>query len=164
VFLPKLHLHPSRGFAKNVSCPYPCAKGRNGGFAGRKKTIRCFVVGSMNCHSESEIFLKFLLTRANFSRFNPGDVSWRFRHRDILLLHPALGLACLGLSWIACPGFFLLRTGHRETPGACLGHYGTCPRLGCFWRFEMRTQTRKSGHIGHESKHVILWYNYHELQ
>jgi hypothetical protein len=30
----------------------------------------------MNCHSESENFLKFLLTCANFSRFNPGDVSW----------------------------------------------------------------------------------------
>ncbi len=44
--------------------------------AGRKKTFRCFVVGPINCHSESENFLKFLLTRANFSRFNPGDVSW----------------------------------------------------------------------------------------
>jgi hypothetical protein len=30
----------------------------------------------MNRHSESENFLKFLLTRANFSRFNPGEVSW----------------------------------------------------------------------------------------
>jgi hypothetical protein len=45
-------------------------------FAGRKKTIRCFVVGPMNRHSESENFLKFLLTRANFSRFNPGEISW----------------------------------------------------------------------------------------
>jgi hypothetical protein len=44
--------------------------------AGRTKTFRCFVVGRINCHSESENFLKFLLTRANFSRFNPGDVSW----------------------------------------------------------------------------------------
>jgi hypothetical protein len=44
--------------------------------AGRKKTFRCFVVWPINCHSESENFLKFLLTRANFSRFNPGEVSW----------------------------------------------------------------------------------------
>jgi hypothetical protein len=44
--------------------------------AGRTKTFRCFVVGRINCHSESENFLKFLLTRANFSRFNPADVSW----------------------------------------------------------------------------------------
>jgi hypothetical protein len=44
--------------------------------AGRTKTFRCFVVGRINCHSESENFLKFLLTRVNFSRFNPGDVSW----------------------------------------------------------------------------------------
>ena len=44
--------------------------------AGRKKTFRCFVIGPINCHSESENFLKFLLTRANFSKFNPGDVSW----------------------------------------------------------------------------------------
>ena len=59
-----------------------------------KKTFRCFVVGSINCHSESENFLKFLLTRANFSKFNPGevswiqtfpeDVSWRFWHRDMI--------------------------------------------------------------------------------
>jgi hypothetical protein len=60
---------------------YPCAKGRNRRFPPVER--KHFVVGSINCHSESENFLKFLLTRANFSRFNPGDVSWRFRHRDI---------------------------------------------------------------------------------
>jgi hypothetical protein len=32
--------------------------------AGRKKTFRCFVVGLINCHSESENFLKSLLTHA----------------------------------------------------------------------------------------------------
>jgi hypothetical protein len=39
--------------------------------ARRKKTFRCFVIGPINCRSESENFLKFLLTRANFSKFNP---------------------------------------------------------------------------------------------
>ena len=41
-----------------------------------KKTFHCFVIGPINYHSESENVLKFLLTRANFSKFNPGDVSW----------------------------------------------------------------------------------------
>jgi len=40
--------------------------------APRKKTFHCFVVGSTNCHSESENFLKFLLTRANFSKLAQG--------------------------------------------------------------------------------------------
>jgi hypothetical protein len=55
--------------------------------AGRKKTFCCFVIRQIHCHSEGENFLKFLLSRANFSRFNPGDVSWikpwRFWYRDM---------------------------------------------------------------------------------
>jgi hypothetical protein len=57
--------------------------------AGRRRTFRCFVLGSINYHSKSENFFEFLLTCANLSKFNPGDVliqtfpgdvSSRFRH------------------------------------------------------------------------------------
>jgi hypothetical protein len=67
--------------------------------AGQKKQFRCFVVGSINCHSESENFLKFLLTCANFSKFNPGDNSWRFWHSNILKAARDYG----SLSWV-CRG------------------------------------------------------------
>jgi hypothetical protein len=58
-------------------------KAKTGGFRQSKETFRCFVIEPINCHSESENFLKLLLTRANFSEFNPGDGTWRFRHRGI---------------------------------------------------------------------------------
>jgi hypothetical protein len=66
-----------------VDIPVPRAK--TGGFRRWKENISLFVIRPINCHSESEYFLKFLLTRANFLKFNPGDVSWRFRHRDIMI-------------------------------------------------------------------------------
>ena len=64
------------GFALCRASEGRARTGNSGKNAGGKKTFRCFVVGPINCHSESENFLKFLLTRANLSRFNPGDVSW----------------------------------------------------------------------------------------
>jgi hypothetical protein len=53
----------------------PVPRAETGGFRRSNENISLFVVGPMNCHSESENFLKFLLIRANFKRFNPGDVS-----------------------------------------------------------------------------------------
>jgi hypothetical protein len=42
--------------------------------AGRKRMFHCFVVGSINCHSESEKFLKFFAHSCKLLE----DVSWRF--------------------------------------------------------------------------------------
>ena len=50
----------------------PVPRAETGGFCGSKENVSLF------CHraDKFENFLKFLVTRANFSKFNPGDVSW----------------------------------------------------------------------------------------
>jgi hypothetical protein len=92
-----------------------------------------------------------------------GNIGPSFLHRLVLTLfwRESLEDLCPGL---IVPTFSFFGDTGGTFAGHGLGHPGHDLKNGCFWRSKMRTWTQKSAPSGHESKHVIFQYNYHELR